>query len=175
MNRKDEHVSLAKAFHKEHSNDFDAVRLVHQSFPQIDVADVSIATTVFDRSFSSPFFINAMTGGSEKTLKINQELAEIAQACELMMATGSVSAALKDPSVADSFRIVRKANPDGFLLANIGAGSPVENAQRAVELFGADALQIHLNAPQELVMPEGDRPAIPPDAAAAPWPARRCA
>lgn len=73
------------------------------------------------------------------------------------MATGSVSAALKDPSVADSFRIVRKANPDGFLLANIGAGSPVENAQRAVELFGADALQIHLNAPQELVMPEGDR------------------
>lgn len=73
------------------------------------------------------------------------------------MATGSVSAALKDPSVADSFRIVRKANPDGFLLANIGAGSPIENAQRAVELFGADALQIHLNAPQELVMPEGDR------------------
>ena len=54
MNRKDEHVS-AKAFHKEHSNDFDAVRLVHQSFPQIDVADVAIATTVFDRSFSSPF------------------------------------------------------------------------------------------------------------------------
>lgn len=157
MNRKDEHVSLAKAFHKEHSNDFDAVRLVHQSFPQIDVADVSIATTVFDRSFSSPFFINAMTGGSEKTLKINQELAEIAQACELMMATGSVSAALKDPSVADSFRIVRKVNPDGFLLANIGAGSPIENAQRAVELLGADALQIHLNAPQELVMPEGDR------------------
>jgi len=157
MNRKDEHVSLAKAFHKEHSNDFDAVRLVHQSFPQIDVADVAITTTVFDRSFSSPFFINAMTGGSEKTLKINQELAEIAQACDLMMATGSVSAALKDPSVADSFRIVRKANPDGFLLANIGAGSPVENAQRAVELFGADALQIHLNAPQELVMPEGDR------------------
>lgn len=51
MNRKDEHVSLAKAFHKEHSNDFDAVRLVHQSFPQIDVADVAITTTVFDRSF----------------------------------------------------------------------------------------------------------------------------
>lgn len=157
MNRKDEHVSLAKAFHKDHSNDFDAVQLVHHSFPGVDVDQVSIATTLFDRRFANPFFINAMTGGSQKTQAINRDLAEIAQACDLMMATGSVSAALKDPTVADSFTIVRKTFPEGFLLANIGAGSPVENAQRAVDLFQADALQIHLNAPQELVMPEGDR------------------
>ncbi len=133
MNRKDEHVSLAKAFHKEHSNDFDAVRLVHQSFPQIDVADVSIATTVFDRSFSSPFS-SMPWQAAVKNPKINQELAEIAQACELMMATGSVSAALKT-QVSPIFSVSSvKANPDG-LLANIGAGSPIENAQRAVELL----------------------------------------
>jgi isopentenyl-diphosphate delta-isomerase len=74
-----------------------------------------------------------------------------------MMATGSVSAALKDPSVADSYQIVRKEYPNGCLLANVGAGTSLENAQRAVDLFEANALQIHLNAPQELVMPEGDR------------------
>ena len=74
-----------------------------------------------------------------------------------MMATGSVTAALKDESVSDSFKIVRQINPAGFFLANIGAHNALENAQRAVELFGANALQIHLNAPQELVMPEGDR------------------
>ena len=34
---------------------------------------------------------------------------------------------------------------------------PLKNALRAIDLFEADALQIHLNAPQELVMPEGDR------------------
>jgi isopentenyl-diphosphate delta-isomerase len=157
MNRKDEHVSLAKAFHKPHSNDFDAVQVVHRSFPEIDVAAVNLETSLFNRSFSTPFFINAMTGGSEKSKKINHDLAEVAKACDLMMATGSVSAALKDPSLADTFQIVRQVNPEGFLLANVGAGSSVENALRAIDLFEADALQVHLNAPQELVMPEGDR------------------
>lgn len=157
MNRKDEHVSLAKAFHKPHANDFDEVRLVHQSFTSNRFSDVSIATELFQHEFSCPFFINAMTGGSEWTKKINQKLAIIARETGLMMATGSVSTALKNPEVKDSFTIVRKEFPDGFLLANVGAGTSVENAQRAIDLFQADALQIHLNAPQELVMPEGDR------------------
>lgn len=157
MNRKDEHVSLAKAFHKPRLNDFDAVQIIHQSFPEIDSAQVTLETEIFGRSFATPFFINAMTGGSEKSKKINQDLAEVAKACDLMMATGSVSAALKDPALSDTFQVVRQVNPEGFLLANVGAGSSVENALRAIDLFEADALQIHLNAPQELVMPEGDR------------------
>ncbi|MCO8290548.1 type 2 isopentenyl-diphosphate Delta-isomerase [Tetragenococcus halophilus] len=157
MNRKDEHVSLAKAFHKPHHNDFDEVRIVHQSFTLNRFSDVSIRTELFQREFSSPFFINAMTGGSEWTKKINQQLAIVARETDLMMATGSVSTALKTPETKDSFSIVRKEFPDGFLLANIGAGSSLKSAQQAVHLFQADALQIHLNTPQELVMPEGDR------------------
>lgn len=157
MNRKDEHVSLAKAFHKEKTNDFDAVRLIHNPLPQIDVKDVSLSTEILNHKEEFPFFINAMTGGSKKSLQINRDLAFVAKECRLMMATGSVTAALKDESVSDSFKVVRKINPTGFFLANIGAHNTLENAQRAVELFGANALQLHLNAPQELVMPEGDR------------------
>ena len=70
MNRKDEHVSLAKAFHKPRLNDFDAVQIIHQSFPEIDSAQVTLETELFGRSFATPFFINAMTGGSEKSKKI---------------------------------------------------------------------------------------------------------
>ncbi|OJG60566.1 isopentenyl pyrophosphate isomerase [Enterococcus italicus DSM 15952] len=105
----------------------------------------------------TPFFINAMTGGSEKTKQINEQLATLARETSLAMATGSVSIALKDPSVQDSFTIVRKTNPTGMILANVGAGSSLEQAQRAIDLLEANALQIHVNAPQELVMPEGDR------------------
>lgn len=71
-----------------------------------------------------------------------------------MIATGSVSAALKVPSLADTYTIMRQEYPHGKIIANIGAGTSVERAKEAIRLFHADALQIHLNAPQELVMPE---------------------
>lgn len=157
MNRKDEHAALAMDFYREGGNDFDLIRLVHNSFPEMSVAETSLATELLDREFPLPFFINAMTGGSEKTKEYNRQLAEVAKECGLMMATGSVSAALKDPSVADSFTIVRQVNPQGFIASNIGAGSNLEQAQRAVDLLEANALQIHVNVAQELVMPEGDR------------------
>lgn len=157
MDRKDEHVSLAKAFHKPKSNSFDDVRIIHQSIPLSNYDETSIATHLLGYELSAPFFINAMTGGSEKTGYINQELAILARETGLMIATGSISAALRDPSVAKTFTIVRDENPEGIILANIGAGSSLENAKRGIDLIQANALQIHLNAPQELVMPEGDR------------------
>ena len=157
MNRKDEHVSLAKAFHKDRPSDFDHVHLIHRSFPQVTVDDISITSEMASLPLKTPFFINAMTGGSEKTKQINEQLATLARETSLAMATGSVSIALKDPSVQDSFTIVRKTNPTGTILANVGAGSSLEQAQRAIDLLEANALQIHVNAPQELVMPEGDR------------------
>lgn len=157
MNRKDEHVSLAKAFHKDRPSDFDHVHLIHRSFPQVAVDDISITSEMASLPLKTPFFINAMTGGSEKTKQINEQLATLARETSLAMATGSVSIALKDLSVQDSFTIVRKTNPTGMILANVGAGSSLEQAQRAIDLLEANALQIHVNAPQELVMPEGDR------------------
>ncbi|MGM0125414.1 isopentenyl-diphosphate delta-isomerase, type 2 [Enterococcus sp. AZ194] len=157
MNRKDEHVSLAKAFHKEKTNDFDSVRLVHSSLPEISLKEVDLSTKLFNFTLSSPFYINAMTGGSPKTKEINRQLALIAKETGLLIATGSVSAALKDEQLIDSYRVMREVYPEGKILINIGGGVAVEQAKRAVELFKVDGLQIHLNAPQELVMPEGDR------------------
>lgn len=157
MNRKDEHVSLAKAFYNKQNNEFDTVRLVHNPLPQTAVAKVELQTAVAGLTLKCPFYINAITGGSEKTKKINHDLAVIAKETDLMIATGSVSAALKDPFLADTYTIMREVYPEGIILANIGAGASLMQAQEAVNLFHADALQIHLNAPQELVMPEGDR------------------
>ncbi|MDT2659149.1 type 2 isopentenyl-diphosphate Delta-isomerase [Enterococcus hulanensis] len=158
MNRKDEHVSLARAFHqKPKENDFDDVRLIHSSLVNTRPEEIDLSTEILGLKLSAPFYINAMTGGSEKTKKINHDLAIIARETNLMMATGSVSAALKDPSVADSYTVVREVNPHGLILGNMGAGRTSDDAKKIVDLLQADGFQIHLNVPQELVMPEGDR------------------
>ena len=156
-NRKNEHVSLSENFYAEGDSSFKDIHFVHHSFPEIKVSDIDLTTTLGDLEFNLPFFINAMTGGSEWTGKLNQQLAIVARETGLAMATGSISAGLKYPEVADSYSIVRKENPKGLIFANLGAGHGVENAKKAIDLVEADALQIHVNAPQEVVMPEGDR------------------
>ncbi|GAK47886.1 isopentenyl diphosphate isomerase [Secundilactobacillus oryzae JCM 18671] len=156
--RKDEHVSLAEKFHDvTQPSDFDQVRFVNNALPEIDLADIDLSTTIAGHSVPFPLFIEAMTGGSERTGKLNQQLATIAKDLNLVMATGSQSVALKDASLATTFSIARETNPNGLLFGNVGAGTPPEAAKTAVEMISADALQIHLNPAQELIMPEGDR------------------
>ncbi|MDO4680132.1 MAG: type 2 isopentenyl-diphosphate Delta-isomerase [Aerococcus sp.] len=157
MNRKDEHVKNAEAQYKIQHTDFDDLQFVHYSLSHQKTDKIFIAMRAFRRYFKTPFYINAMTGGSEWTKKINEQFATVARETDLVMATGSVSAAIKDPTLWDSFKIVRKVNPKGFVIANIGADRTLGQAMRAIETLEADALEIHLNTPQEIVMPEGDR------------------
>lgn len=156
MNRKDDHIR--EALNQNHpTNDFDLIRFVPSSLTSKNVHEIDLKTTFFGHTFQAPIYINAMTGGSEQATQINQRLAEIAKACGLMIASGSVSAALKDPLWEESFRILRSTNPGGCILANIGLSQNLDGAKKAIELLQANGLQIHLNAPQEIVMPEGDR------------------
>jgi isopentenyl-diphosphate Delta-isomerase len=133
------------------------VHLVHRSLPEGALTEVDLSTSIAGVRLAHPVLINAMTGGAHGVAAINRDLAEIAAELGLAMAVGSQTAGLKEPEVADSYRIVREVNPRGVLIANVSADSPPENARRAVEMIGADLLQLHLNAPQELVMAEGDR------------------
>ena len=157
-NRKDDHVKLAERFYeKSKLSDFDKIRFVHHSFPEMGLDDVDISTSFSGFTVDQPFFINAMTGGSEQTKSINEKLATLARDTNLAMASGSLSAAIKDPTLIDSFKIIRKVNPNGLVFANLGAGHTVENAKKSIDILEADAMQIHCNVVQEIIMPEGDR------------------
>lgn len=156
-NRKNEHVSLSQKFYPEKTSPMADIHFVHHSLPQTKVADVDLSVDLGDLHFDYPFFINAMTGGSDWTKSVNEKLAIIARETGLAMATGSVSAMMKDPDLVDSYQVVRDIHPDGLIIANLGAGHGLKNAKKAVDLLQADAFQIHVNAPQEIVMPEGDR------------------
>ena len=158
INRKDEHVELAQKLYKgENISDFDNIKFVYNSLPQMNLEEVDIKTRVAGLELDFPFFINAMTGGSENTKAINEKLAIVSKETGLAMASGSLSAALKNKDLRDSFEIIRKVNNKGIIFANIGAEYSVEKAKRAIEILDADGIQIHLNPIQELIMPEGDR------------------
>ena len=98
-----------------------------------------------------------MTGGTQTTAAINAGLAEAAAEAGVAIACGSQHVALRDPERADGFRVIRRRAPGAFVLANVGPTVSPQEALQAVEMLEANALQIHLNAAQELVMPEGDR------------------
>lgn len=158
QSRKLEHVHYAlKLRKKAAAKEFADISLIHRALPGLNYADIAINTELFGIALNSPLIINAITGGAQDVKQINATLANVAHECKLAMAVGSQMAALEDPTVADTFKIVRQINRDGIIFANIGAYATPELAQRAVEMVEANALQIHLNAPQELVMREGDR------------------
>lgn len=155
--RKNEHVEIAMAQGDATISDFDEIRFVHHSIPSVDVDDIDLTSQLKDFTLDQPLYINAMTGGSEWTKQINGKLAVIARETGIAMAVGSTHAALRNSKMASSFSIVRDTNPNGIIFSNVGADVPVDKAVESVKLLDAQALQVHVNAPQELVMPEGNR------------------
>ena len=154
INRKDEHIRYALEQNSTY-NSFDEVELIHSSLPLYDLDEIDLSTEFAGRKWDFPFYINAMTGGSEKGKEINQKLAQVAETCGILFVTGSYSAALKDPS-DDSFA-VKSNRPDLLLGTNIGLDKPVELGLQTVKEMNPLLLQIHVNVMQELLMPEGER------------------
>jgi len=139
---------------------FNRYRFLNCALPEIDLADVSTATTFLGRKLGAPLLISCMTGGTDQARAINMVLARVAQERSLAMGLGSARALLEDRSLLDTFD-VRSEAPDVLLLANLGAaqlnkGYDVDDCRRLLDLLHADALVLHLNALQEALQPEGD-------------------
>jgi isopentenyl-diphosphate delta-isomerase len=135
---------------------FGDLTLVHNCLPELNIDNVTTATVCAGLALRHPLIINAMTGGAVALTEVNGRLAEVAKRTDAVMAVGSQFAALEFPEVAGSFKVVRQTNPTGTIWANIGAYATVDDAKRVVDMLAADALQVHLNAAQEISMPEGD-------------------
>lgn len=156
--RKEEHLKLAQMFFdKDKYNSLDQLHLLRPALPETKVNLNTLTTKMFNKNISAPFFINAMTGGSEKSKVINQALGRIANEENIALALGSTSILAKEKEQLESFYIARKENPNGILIANVNPETPVKAVQEIIRELNADALQIHLNTIQEIAMPEGDR------------------
>ncbi len=155
LRRKEEHILLNQRQHPKQA-DFSDIHFIHNCMPERNLNEVTISTSFLGKAHRSPLFINAITGGTPRTGRINAGLARVAKECGLPMAVGSQLAALHHPPAISSFQVVRRVNPNGEIWANLGWYATPEQARRAVRMINADALQIHLNIPQELAMTEGD-------------------
>jgi len=142
------------------TTDFARWRMPHEALPELDMAAIDLHTTWLGKPLQAPLLISSMTGGAHDVTAINIALAQAAQALGIGMGVGSQRAAIGNAELAITYQ-VRRAAPDIFLMANIGAvqlnyGYGVSECQRAVDMIEADALILHLNALQEAVQPEGN-------------------
>ncbi|WP_332693489.1 type 2 isopentenyl-diphosphate Delta-isomerase [Halalkalibacter lacteus] len=156
--RKLDHIHHALSTGQDLTHGFEDIAFVHNSLPEMNLEHINLSSQIGELTLSSPIFINAMTGGGgEKTKKINEQLAEVAAQTGVGIAVGSQMAALREEKHRQSFQVVRKIHSKGIIFANLGSEATVEQAKRAVDMIEANALQIHVNVIQELVMSEGDR------------------
>lgn len=139
------------------TNGLKDVHFLHNCLPELAPADIDITTTLSGIKLSVPFLVNAITGGAVNVKEINRKLALVAAASGAAIAVGSQYGAVKSKKNYCSYEIVREVYPKGIIFANISALATPQEALEAVKMLSADALQIHLNPAQELVMPEGDR------------------
>lgn len=162
--RKDQHLDVVLSGGGRHARDagFDAIRFVHEALPDVDHDRIDLGTEFLGRRLKAPLLVSSMTGGPARAEAINTHLAEAAQALGIALAVGSQRGALETGGAGGLTQTLRNRAPDTPILANIGAaqltlGFGVEEARRAVEMIGADALIVHLNPLQEACQPEGDR------------------
>ncbi len=143
-------------------NPWDAVRLRHEPLGGLDKSDVDLGTTFLGHRLAAPVQITGMTGGAQRAKAFNDRLAAAAAAHGLAMNVGSQRAALENPDLEDTYRVILDHDVP-FRGANMGlhqlilwGDDAVARAEAAIEMVDAHGLWIHLNPLQEAVQPEGD-------------------
>ena len=157
--RKKEHVENYLKTSFEGNNLFDNIFIEHNAIPELDFSEINTEVEFLGKTIAYPLIINAMTGGTEFSEGINQDLSLLAKEFNIPMAVGSETILMcEEEACRESFKIVRKnMGANGVVMANLNGFATVEEVKEALSVIDGDAIQIHLNTAQELSMVEGDR------------------
>ena len=145
--RKKDHIRLALA-DKTTLTSLDAYAIDYNSVPRFGLDSLDTSTTICNKKWQFPFFINAITAGGEECNNINQDFMEVSKACGIEFFPGSYSPALKDKNDEAAY-------PKGYSI-NLGLDKDPNLILDAIEKTKAQYIQLHTNPLQEIVMPEGD-------------------
>ena len=148
-------VCLSDAVEYYKTTGLERYEFINQALPDVSFNDLDISLTFLGKRLRAPLMISPMTGGTERSQLINQHLASAAERFQIPIGVGSQRIALEDPGRARFFQM-REYAPTTLLFANLGGAQLVkgwgaDEARRAVDIIGADALFIHLNPIQEAI------------------------
>jgi len=160
--RKTDHIriNLEEDVRSGRTTGLELLHFQHCALPELDLEDVDLSLSLFDKSLKAPLLISSMTGGTLEAQEVNRVLAVAAQETGIAMGLGSQRAAIENPELAVTFQ-VRDLAPDVLLFSNLGVvqlnyGFGLEECKRAVDMVQSDALILHFNALQEAVQGGGD-------------------
>lgn len=166
-NRKADHVRLATSDHHRPvvGPGWSDLHLIHDALPSVSAEEIDLSAELLGRRLELPLVIVGMTGGYPEAKRINGILARIADEAGIAMGVGSQRAALRDPSLVETYRVARDVAPNLFLIGNAGIAQLLDQdddtafdagtLHAAIEMIGADAMVVHLNYLEESVQPEG--------------------
>ncbi len=154
-------VSLEENVETDISTGFKDIHLIHRALPEIDLDEVSLESTLLNKTMAAPLVMSAITGGTLEAKKINAVLADAAETRQIGMSVGSQRIAIAQPETAHTFSVVREKAPSTFIMGNMGVpqlslGWGAEEAQDCIDMVKADALALHMNPLQEAVQVDGD-------------------
>ncbi len=162
--RKRDHIDIVLAGAARHTAPagFDAVNFRHNALPEVDIGSVDLSVRFLGKSLRIPFLASSMTGGPDVSERINRAIAEAAEHLGFAMGVGSQRISLTTQGRAGLGPELRRIAPSIPIYGNLGAvqlvsGMGLDDARRAIDQIGADALILHLNPLQEAVQPGGDR------------------
>ena len=167
--RKEDHIELAFQSQAEHGT-LDA-RFDYEPLLAAHPAPGSLNPVAWgDKELRAPLWVSSMTGGTEKALTINHNLARAAGEFGLGMGLGSCRSLLYDNHRFGDFNVRPVAGPDVPIFANLGPAQVQDLLERGdlgqvtqlIDALDLDGLIVHVNPFQEWLQPEGDRFTVSP-------------
>ena len=159
--RKLEHLEIALSVSEDKEGTWlGYARFVHMALPETCIDCIDTSVRFLGYTLSAPIIIEAMTGGTSLSRKVNEYLAKLAEKHRIAMGVGSQRLQLAG-GLVDSYRVVREIARDVPVIANIGFAQlrkmRLEDVETLISSIEASALAIHLNPLHELLQPEGDK------------------
>lgn len=159
--RKADHLEICAQEDVDGINWWNDFKLIHEALPNGNFDTIDCSVSLLGKTLDYPLIIAAMTGGTKEAMKINKELASLAQEFNIGFGVGSQRIMVTDKKTTKTFA-VRDVAPDILLLGNLGLVQFVKDFNTKVvdetaEAIEADAMCIHLNPAHELAQEDGDR------------------